>query len=108
MRSQTHLSNNVSAEAKAQAVQNLKDCLKLTTINRFLTSSYDEDAKNIERKIFAAVYQMTKVGLIDREKREINAIWFTFIGLNAQNIRHLEICSITDFNALFSITNQEV
>lgn len=95
-------------EAKAIAVQNLKDVLKLTSINRFLTSTYEEDAKIVERKIFTAVYQMTKVGLIDREKREINAIWFTFVGLSAQNIRHLEICSITDFNALFSITNQEL
>ncbi|EFP03635.1 CRE-KSR-1 protein [Caenorhabditis remanei] len=100
--------NTVAPDVKAKAVQDLKDVLKLTTINRLLTASYDEESKNIERKIFSAVYQMTKVGLIDREKREINAIWFSFVGLSAQNIRHLEICSITDFNALFSITNQEL
>ncbi|CAO4386693.1 unnamed protein product [Caenorhabditis nigoni] len=95
-------------DVKTKAVQNLRDALKLTTINRLLTTSYDEDAKNIERKIFAAVYQMTKVGLMEREKREINAIWFTFVGLSAQNIRHLELCKITDFNALFSVTNLEL
>ncbi|PIC20319.1 hypothetical protein B9Z55_025560 [Caenorhabditis nigoni] len=95
-------------DVKTKAVQNLRDALKLTTINRLLTTSYDEDAKNIERKIFAAVYQMTKVGLMEREKREINAIWFTFVGLSAQNIRHLELCKITDFNALFAVTNLEL
>ncbi|CAI2357948.1 unnamed protein product [Caenorhabditis sp. 36 PRJEB53466] len=95
-------------DQKAQAVQTLKDCLKLTTINRLLTTSYDEEAKVLERQIFHAVYRMTKVGLNDREKREINAVWLTFVGLSAQNIRHLELCSITDFNALFSITNQEL
>uniref|UniRef100_A0A8R1DNK0 Non-specific protein-tyrosine kinase n=1 Tax=Caenorhabditis japonica TaxID=281687 RepID=A0A8R1DNK0_CAEJA len=103
-----HETTTDTDNVKTEAVRHLKECLKLTSINRFLTATYDEEAKNLERQIFNAVHQMTRIGLNDRERREINAIWFTFVGLSAQNIRHLEICSITDFNSLFGITNQEL
>ncbi|CAI5454783.1 unnamed protein product [Caenorhabditis angaria] len=95
-------------EEKNVVLQKFRDLLKSSSIETFLSPGFDHDTKILEKNYCELVGRITKIKQTDKERREILSTWLTFVGLSAQNIRHLEICSITVFDSLLKISQTEL